>query len=70
MSILVAGEGLVFHYRLINRNRAAGCGAGKRRQLLTLGKARWVTGNSAAIIRYFYRLPTDCYSVEPKRDGR
>jgi len=36
MSILVAGEGLVFHYRLINRNRAAGCGAGKRRQLLIL----------------------------------
>jgi hypothetical protein len=36
MSILVAGEGLVFHYRLVIRDRTAGGVAGKRGQLLIL----------------------------------
>src|SRR5215475_13807984 len=37
--------------------------AGKRLEFLILGKARRLTGNSAAMIRGFYRIPADCYSV-------
>jgi hypothetical protein len=60
---------------LIIRHRPAGARCQEAASASDIGRGAVVTGNFAAMIRCFYRLPTDCYSVGTPsaiktRDGR